>query len=243
MQSGRQGEETDVAGPWIRRAVVVLAFVATPGFAQTGAEARRSREIDRLSAEVDRLEATRAIRTLQRAYGYFVDRALWQEAADLFADDGTIELGADGVYVGKGRIHDYLKRLGGGREGLRYGQLNEHMMLQPVVDVAPDGRSAKARWRDWMMLGQYQERAEWGDGIMENSYIRDGGVWKIASVHLFTNFVVPYEAGWARAKPAPADWRSEAAKAFPPDRPPTVIYRPFPEPYVPAFHAPAGATR
>jgi hypothetical protein len=228
---------------WMHKATLVLALVAGPAVAQSGKEARLSREIDRLAAEVDRLEATRAVKTLQRAYGYFVDRALWREAADLFTDDATIELGADGVYVGKQRIHDYLKRLGGGREGLRYGQLNEHMMLQPVVDVAPDGRTALARWRDWMMLGQFHEHAEWGDGIMENSYVKEGGVWKIASVHLFTNFVVPYEEGWARAKPAAADWRSEAAKAYPPDRPPTIAYRPFPDTYVPPFHAAAGNGR
>lgn len=231
----------------MRRTAIALACVAAPAMAgparaQAG-DARLSREIDRLSAEVDRLEAARAIKNLQRAYGYFVDRALWREAADLFTDDGTIELGADGVYVGKQRIHDYLKRLGGGREGLRYGQLNEHMMLQPVVDVAPDGQSARARWRDWMMLGQFQQHAEWGDGIMENRYVKDKGVWKIAAVHLFTNFVVPYEQGWARAKPAAADWRSETAKAFPPDRPPTVTYRPFPEAYVPPFHPAAEAGR
>jgi hypothetical protein len=224
-------------------AAMLLALIATPAAGQTAADARLAREIDGLSAQVDRLEATRAIKTLQRAYGYFVDRALWGEAADLFADDGTIELGADGVYVGKGRIHDYLKRLGGGREGLRYGQLNEHMMLQPVVDVAADGRSAKARWRDWMMLGQFQQHAEWGDGIMENSYVKEGGVWKIASVHLFTNFVVPYAEGWARAKPAADDWRSETAKALPPDRLPTVAYRPFPDAYVPPFHGDAGGGR
>jgi len=222
---------------------MLLASMPGPVSAQSGREAQLSREIDRLTAEVERLEATRAIKTLQRAYGYFVDRALWREAADLFVDDGTIELGMDGVYVGKQRIHDYLKRLGGGREGLRYGQLNEHMMLQPVVDVAADGRSAKARWRDWMMLGQFQQHAEWGDGIMENSYVNDGGVWKIASLHLFTNFVVPYAEGWARAKPAAADWRSETAKSFPPDRPPTVAYRPFPGTFIPPFHGDAGGSR
>jgi hypothetical protein len=227
----------------MRGLAMSLVLVSAPAAAQSAGEARLMREIDSLSAQVDRLEATRAIKTLQRAYGYFVDRALWREAADLFADDATIELGADGVYVGKQRIHDYLKRLGGGREGLRFGQLNEQMMLQPVVDVAADGRTAKARWRDWMMLGQFQQHAEWGDGIMENSYLKEGGIWKIASVHLFTNFVVPYEAGWARAKPAAADWRSETAKAFPPDRPPTVNYRPFPDAYVPPLHAGAEGGR
>lgn len=216
----------------------VLAWAALP----TGARAATARDagvqaqIAQLSAEVDRLEGARAVRKLQRAYGYYIDRGLWDEAADLFADDGTLEIGADGVYVGKARIRDYLQRAGGGQPGLAYGQLNEHMQLQPKVDVSADGLSAKGRWRDLAMLGHYGKDAAWGDGIYENSYVKQGGVWKIKALHLYVNFVAPYAQGWARLKPAPADWRSDTARAFAPDRPPTETYRPFPEVNVPPFH-------
>ncbi|HEX4097617.1 MAG TPA: nuclear transport factor 2 family protein, partial [Caulobacteraceae bacterium] len=199
-------------------------------------------EIDRLSAQVDQLEGARAVRKLQRAYGYYVDRGLWDEAADLFADDGTIEVGMDGVYVGKARVREYLQREGGGKPGLSYGQLNEHLQLQPEVDVAADGLSAKGRWRDMAMLGHFHEDAYWGDGIEENSYVKEGGVWKIRSLHLYVNFIAPFEGGWARMKPAPADWRTDVAKVFPPDRPPTETYRPFPEPQLPPFHYPNPVT-
>jgi hypothetical protein len=189
-----------------------------------------------LALEVDRLEGARAVRKLQRAYGYYVDRGLWDEAADLFADDGTIEIGADGVYAGKARIRDYLQRLGGGRPGLAYGQLNEHLQLQPKVDVSADGKTAKGRWRDLAMTGHFGKDAYWGDGIEENTYVNEGGVWKIKSLHLYVNFVAPFAEGWARLKPAPADWRSDVAKGFPPDHPSTEHYRPFPEVQIPPFH-------
>ena len=206
------------------------AHAAPPRPDRTGAEAAR------LALEVDRLEGARAVRKLQRAYGYYVDRGLWDEAADLFADDGTVEMGQDGVYVGKARIREYLQRQGGGKPGLSYGQLNEHLQLQPVVDVAPDGLTAKGRWRDMAMLGHFKEDAFWGDAIDENTYVKEAGVWKIKSLHQYVNFVAPLEGGWARMQPAPADWRSETAKAFPPDRAPTETYRPFPEVQVPPFH-------
>lgn len=193
-------------------------------------------EIDRLSAEIDQLEGARAVRKLQRAFGYYLDRGLWDEAADLFADDGAIEIGMDGVYVGKARIREYLKRQGGGQDGLAWGQLNEHLQLQPKVDVSADGLTAKGRWRDLAMLGHFGKDAFWGDGIQENAYVKEGGVWKIKSLHLYVNFIAPYEGGWARMQPAPADWRTDTAKAFPPDRPPTASYRPFPEAQVPPFH-------
>jgi hypothetical protein len=222
-------------------ALLAVAALALGGGAHAearGHTAAVTAEVTRLAAEVDRLEGARAVRKLQRAFGYYVDRGLWGEAADLFADDGTLEVGMDGVYVGKARIREYLKRTGGGQEGLAYGQLNEHVQLQPEVDVAADGLSAKGRWRDLAMLGHFGKDAFWGDGIEENAYVKDGGVWKIKALHLYVNFVAPYEGGWARLKPAPADWRTDAAKAFPPDRPPSESYRPFPEPQVPPFHYP-----
>ncbi len=219
--------------------LLTAALALAGGTAHAAPQAKAaalSAEIGKLSAEVDQLEGARAARKLQRAFGYYIDRGLWDEAADLFADDGTIEVGMDGVYAGKARLREYLQREGGGQEGLVYGQLNEHVQLQPKVDVAADGLTAKGRWRDLAMLGHFGKDAFWGDGIEENTYVKDGGVWKIRSLHLYVNFVAPFEGGWARLKPAPADWRTDVAKAFPPDRPPTESYRPFPEPQVPPFH-------
>ena len=212
------------------------ALLAGAGAAHAAPPPKTGAQIAQLTLEVDRLEGARAVRKLQRAFGYYVDRGLWDEAADLFADDGSVEIGMDGVYVGKARIKAYLQRLGGGQMGLVYGQLNEHLQLQPEVDVAPDGLTAKGRWRDMAMLGHWQKDAAWGDGIDENTYVRDGGVWKIKALHLYINFVVPFDKGWARQEPAAADWRTDAAKAFPPDKPPTESYRPFPEVQVPPFH-------
>lgn len=194
-------------------------------------------EIAALTLRVERLEGTRAVKKLQRAFGYYVDRGLWQDAADLFADDGTIEIGVDGVYQGKDRIREYLRRLHGGQEGLVYGQLNEWVTLQPAITIAADGTSATARWRDLGMTGQYKQHAEWTDGIFENSYVREGGVWKIRTLRLYVNFVAPYERGWARLAPGEGVAQSEASKAFPPDRPPSSTPAPFPEVQVPPFQA------
>lgn len=212
---------------------VLLALLAAAPVRAQGIDA----QIDQLTVRVERLEGTRAVKKLQRAFGYYVDRGLWGEAADLFSDDGTIELGIDGVYVGKARIEEYLRRLHGGQEGLIYGQLNEWVTLQPAVSMASDGLSATARWRDLGMLGQYKRHAEWRDGIYENTYVREGGVWRIKSLHLYVNFVAPYERGWARLQPGEGLVQSEASKAFAPDRPTSSTYRPFPETELPPFQA------
>ena len=183
-------------------AALAAALSASMGVTAMPAAAQSvDAEIAALTLRVERLEGTRAVKKLQRAFGYYVDRGLWGEAADLFADDGTIEIGLDGVYVGKARIREYLKRLHGGQEGLIYGQLNEWVTLQPAITMAADGRSATGRWRDLGMLGQYKKHAEWRDGIYENRYVRGpDGIWRIEALHLYVNFVAPYEKGWARLK-------------------------------------------
>jgi SnoaL-like domain len=218
--------------------LLVCALAQSAAYAQKSADS----EIAALTARVEKLEGTRAVKKLQMAFGYYVDRGLWGEAADLFADDGSVEIGLDGVYVGKARIREYLMRLGGGQEGLIYGELNEWMQFQPAVFISRDGRSATARWRDHGMLGQYKKHAEWRDGIYENTYVKDHGIWKIKSLHLFVNFVAPYEKGWARLKPGEGLVQSAASKSFPPDRGPTVTYKPFPETNVPPFQAPNPVT-
>jgi hypothetical protein len=220
----------------MRALLAAGAIAVTAAPAARAADVSAKAQIAQLSAEVDKLEGARAVRKLQRAFGYYVDRGLWDEAADLFADDGTIEIGMDGVYAGKGRIKEYLKRLGGGQDGLVYGELFEHAQLQPEVDVAADGQSAKGRWRELSMTGHFGKDAFWGDGVEENAYVKDGGVWKLKALHLYVNFVAPHVGGWPRLKPAAEDWRSETAKAFPPDRPPSGKYRPFPDPNIAPFH-------
>src|SRR5690606_28868247 len=220
---------------WIgARALLGLAALAavTPTQAQ-GLDA----QIEQLTQRIERLEGTRAIKKLQRAFGFYVDRGLWSEAADLFSDDGTLELGSDGVYAGKDRIREYLKRLHGGQEGLIYGQLNEWVTLQPAISVANDGMTATARWRDHGMLGQYKQHAEWRDGIYENTYVKEDGIWKIESLRLYVNFVAPYEKGWARLGDGEGLVQSEASKNFPPDRPSTATYAPFPAVQTPQFQA------
>lgn len=218
--------------------VPLLAVMPQPVFAQSALD----REIDELTQRVERLEGVRAVKKLQRAFGFYVDRGLWGEAAGLFADEGTIEIGLDGVYVGPERIEEYLRRVHGGQEGLIYGQLNEWITLQPAISMADDAESATARWRDQGMLGQHKEHAEWRDGVYENTYVKEDGVWKINSLHLFVNFVAPFEEGWARLEPGEGLERSEVSQDFPPDHGPTVQYEPFPAVQVPPFQAPNPVT-
>ncbi len=81
------------------------------------------------------------IKKLTRMYGYYLDKALWDELLPLFTDDCTVEVSALGVYEGKHRLEVLFKEiLGNGpaksdANGLLYGQLYNHLILQGIVHV------------------------------------------------------------------------------------------------------------
>jgi hypothetical protein len=125
-----------------------------------------------------------------------------------------------------------------GEQGLHQGELFDHLQYQPVVHVSADGLTAKARVRELAMEGQYQRDASFGGGIYENEYVKQGGVWKISSLHLYTTFSADLERGWAQG-PRPA---AAASTTLPPDSPPTLSYSAYPIFYLQPMHYPNPVT-
>ena len=189
--------------------------------------ADRARELARRTSL---LEDEQEIENLQRIYGYYYDRAQWVEIADLFAADGTIEMALQGVYEGPERIRAFLGVLGphGGRDGW----LNDHVQLQQVVTVAPDGMTAKMRSRSLNMTGEHGSHAEWSEGIYENTFVKEDGVWKYRTLRYYPTFISDYAKGWGQdAQPPPT-----ASTELPPDRGPSEIYEIFPKAHIPPYH-------
>jgi len=184
----------------------------------------------RISDKIQRLEDESEIENLQRIYGFYVDKQLWREVADLFADDGTLEISGQGVFTGKPRVLEYFVRIS--PDGLTHGKLFNHLQLQPIVDVSLDGKTAKGRWRFLSELGEYKKSASWGGGTYENEYVKDGTIWKIKTLHAYSRFCTSYEDGWGKS--VLPDTRPE--KSFLPDRPPTVSYEPYPAAFAAPFH-------
>ena len=92
--------------------------------------------VARLKTMVEGAEAIRAVKRLQCAYGQYAEFGLWDDLADLFASDGT------GHYpVGDLKKEDirklFINDIGEGKLGLPEGLLYPHIMLQPVVTLAP----------------------------------------------------------------------------------------------------------
>jgi hypothetical protein len=187
-------------------------------------------QLEDLARRAQRLNDENEVENLQNSYGYYVDRKMWGDVADLFTGDATMELGLQGVYAGKKSIRHALDQFGAG--GLREGELNDHLQLETIVDIAPDGLSAKARGVELIMAGKCDVSGEWAEGIFENEYRKQNGVWRIQTMHVYPRLLADYDQGWAGGvKSAPGPSRE-----YPPDRPPTEVYETFPKYYVPRFH-------
>ena len=72
-----------------------------------------------LAARAQRLSDEIEVTNLQHAYGYYVDRKMWDNVADLFAADGTMEIGLQGVYAGRTSIRRGLNASLPGRDSPR----------------------------------------------------------------------------------------------------------------------------
>lgn len=184
--------------------------------------------IEKLEKRAQEAEDYRELVNLQGAYGYYVDKGLWDDAADLFAQNGSLEIAGRGVYIGQDRVRKYLHRL----PAYGHGVIFNHMQLQPVVHIDSKKGTAKGRWRALMMVGFLGNEGRWGEATYENEYVRENGKWRIAKLHGVINFYAEYDQGWHKGG-VPLLRSTEGLE---PDAPQTFEYEAFPEPVIAPFH-------
>lgn len=207
---------------------------AGSAFAQSAAELRVLEErLHSLGERIERQEDVAEVEKLQRAYGYYVDKSLWYSLADLWTEDGTLEIGGRGVFLGKDRVYEYMS-VGLGPLGPQPGLLVDHQQFQTLVTIHPDGKSAEARAIAFVM-----SNGGWGHNYYENDYVKEDGVWKFKALHGPFNMYSGYAIGWL--DDVTLNTFPEKFKP-PPDLPPTVIYLTYPNYYVEPFHYPNPVT-
>jgi SnoaL-like domain len=186
-------------------------------------------EQDRIAELEHRLgivEDELAIRRLQHAYGYYLDKCYYDEVVDLFAEDGEV-IFIGGVYktkAGVARLYTgrFRSRFTDGHNGPQFGRLLDHPMLQDVIHVDQDRRTAYARYRTLMQAGTHELVAtpqtpvrQWMEGgVYENVYSSTDGVWKIKKLWYRAFWHGTMEEGWAHTPP---DYVPNASVTYPDD--------------------------
>lgn len=224
---GGAGEAGAYRRTFLSRILFAAAALLPAGAAlgQAGATAGRGdrnleAELAELKARLGRLEDEQAIRKLHHAYGYYLDKCLYQEVVDLFADDGEVRF-MGGIFRGREGvrrlyIETFRNVFTAGRNGPVPGFLLDHPQMQDVVDVSADRRTGRGRFRCLMQAGTHVDsdapmaqsvregRAPqqwWEGGIYENEYVRKAGVWKIKLLNYRPIWHAEFDKGWAYTRP------------------------------------------
>jgi hypothetical protein len=158
-----------------------------------------AQRIDKLEVGVERAEALRAIKRLQYTHTAYLDAGLWNDLAELYTANAVAErIMASEVAdkaTGKAAIRNYWMKLAARTApGLADGQLNTHLMMQPIVNLGEDGRTAKGTWHELAMTGGTAGGPPtWTGTIYENDYVMQDGTWKISGVHRYQQYSGTYE--------------------------------------------------
>ena len=78
------------------------------------------------------------------------------------------------------------------------GSVFVSQILQPVIDVAPDGKSAKIRARILDLGGTSGAAGYWSAAAFEGQIVSKGGIWKLAKLGSNSTWSAPYPGGWGR---------------------------------------------
>ncbi len=187
-----------LAVPKVASCAVVSASIASVSCAEVDA-GRRAQAAERIA----RLQDESDVQNLQHAFGYYLDRKLYDDVADLFAANGTMQFGDAPRATGARAIKAQLVKQFGAPP-LQRGELFDHILTGTVVTVQPDGRTATARTTQLAQLGRMGDFAAWELGEFENRFVKEGRTWKLQEVRYQPTLHTDFDLGWAR------DWRPKA---------------------------------
>jgi len=203
--------------------------------------------------ELEMLKDIQAIRTLHFKYGYFMDKCMFGEIIDLFSEDCEIYfLGA--LFRGKAGA----RRLYGGASGLNGpadGMMFEHFLGQDIVDIDADRKTARGRFRCFMLGGVHESKSDappsipdefFEGGVYENIFAKEDGVWKIKVFNYNVIWQARFKEGWAHTKPGTL-MVTPYQETFPdnprgPDEIITTTPKIWPQNYIVPFHYPHPVT-
>ncbi len=167
--------------------------------------------LDEAKRRLARSAAYDGITNISSTYGYYVDDSNNAGWANTMAAKGFKETPFQGYHIGRDRLIAARVR---GKGPEKQAGISYHWLLQPVVLVSDDGRSATGRFklvqpRTGKSVGKaadFLAAAFWG-GMYHDRYVLENGTWRIWELTLDEPYITPVawkDGVWAKAKdPAP----------------------------------------
>jgi hypothetical protein len=207
----------------------LLVIVASTSLAAgcAGDNAAGSAEmLEQLAARVQRLENTLAIQKLQSKYAHYLftqhyDR-IFEETYAQQAADVSVEFSDSGVYRGPDSVRALYEAFEATKDIPGFFIL--HMTVNPYIEIAADGLSARSHWLSPGATGSNQS-AGWVWGPYYIDYVKENGEWRILHSNLAPVFRNSYDVSWAQAAD---NGTVRGVLAVEPDEPST-LYRPYHE--------------
>lgn len=205
----------------------------------------------KLTAEqkIERMWDAQEVQKVMSKYAYLHNAHMHEETAALFADrdDVWLECGGMGIYKGKEGIRNFMVVWHESLTGDEHGAFNEHLLTTPIVEVAADGKTAKAVWMSpgvetRRMLPKGELEASWIWGKYGVDFIKEGDEWKFWHFTITLDFLCDYYHSWVDVEDGHAKRvmnngvpANDAPNSFEEDgytkKKITALIPPIPEPY------------
>lgn len=167
--------------------------------------------LDELRRRLARSAAYDGAANVSAAYGYYVDDSDAAGWAGVMATKGFKQTPFQGYHIGRDRLIAARVR---GKGPEKQAGISYHWLMQPVVLVSDDGRSATGRFRLFQprtgkavgKAGDFLAAQFWG-GMYHDRYVLENGIWRIWELTLDEPYITPVawtDGVWAKSKdPAP----------------------------------------
>ena len=183
-------------------------------------------ELERLARRLRHVEDVLAIQKLQSKYAHYLFTQRFEQIVEEClareSEDVSVEFSDSGVYRGLESIRALYRAFEATRRVPGFFIL--HMAVNPYIEIAADGSSARSHWLSPGAVGS-NTSAGWVWGPYFVDYVRERGEWRILHSNLAPLFRNRYETSWAQAKDHGSVRGPLAVK---PDEPST-LYRPYNE--------------
>jgi hypothetical protein len=178
------------------------------------------------------------IKRLQRAYGFYMENWMAQEVVDCFADgpDVSLEI-ALGHFIGKEGVKRFFNTYLNQKSKPNPEFLHIVMQLSGIIDIEPDGNTARGRWYAWGAIALPRKdgiHQAYIAGTYNAVYVKQDGKWKFRNLRFHPKISSFPTKGWVDPdKVAADDAKSRVVPPILPDIP-----RPYDTKYPSGFISP-----